>query len=178
MSLSRSLSIISAVLALAGCSSDDCGPHGAPVDGLTAMGSGAMLTFSGLRAGPNNDCPDPAAPKGVISLTIDTPPMSTNVFTVCIPRPDKLGHQALAFPGDVKLIDVTGSDASCSYMLDFTVQPTGTLTAAHVCGNGSSSAGFAMTVDAMASLQRTCGTTVDTIPVSLTGTIAVAGFMP
>ena len=175
MSLSRFLSITSVVLATTGCSSDDCGPHGAPVDGLAVMGSGVMLGYGGLVGGPHNDCKDPSAPSGVISMTIEG--MQTggsSLIDFCVPRPDRLGQHTLTIPTDLQVIDVFGMDASCSYMLDNTMPPTGTATAAHVCGGGYDKAGFAMTFDGMATLQRTCGTTVDTIPVSLTGTVAVA----
>jgi len=177
------LGLTSLALAGAGCG-DDCGPHGAPDDGLAVTGSGVMFTYSGLYGSPNMDCPDPNGPSNVVSLTIMGSQTNSgvcgsggNCFTLCIPRPDKLGDKALTFPTDARLIDLTGSDAACSYTLDGTQPASGGVTAAHICSDGTDAAGFAMTVDATAVLRRTCGTTIDTVAITLAGTTAVAGPM-
>lgn len=182
MSRSSFLSIISVVALASGCSDPDCGPHGAPAD-LAITGANVALSYGGLFGSPNNDCPDPTAPKGVVSLTVcgelTTAPggctgAGGGVLTLCISRPDKLGTP-LALGSDVQVIDVSGSDASCSYIADLTVTPSGTAKGAHVCGNGSDKAGFALTIDGQLALQRTCGATVDSVPVTIAGTVAVAG---
>jgi hypothetical protein len=175
MSPSSFLSITSALLVLHGCSGDDCGPHNAPSDGLQITADTVSLTYGGLFAGANNDCPDPSAPRGVVSLTVQgTQVGGTGIFTICIPRPDKLMSE-LALGTDIQLIDVTGSDASCSYAQDAGTMPSGNAFGMHVCNNGTSKAGFAMTFDGALGLQRTCGANVDVVPVQLTGTVAVAG---
>jgi len=69
MSRSSFLSIISVLVCANGCSDPDCGPHGAPAD-LAISGANVSLSYGGLSGSPNNDCPDPGAPKGVVSLTI------------------------------------------------------------------------------------------------------------
>jgi len=164
--------VVFAVFALPGCS-DDCGPHGAAVDGLSVMGNGVQIGYQDLAGSPNHDCPDAQAP--LLSLTITgTQIGGVDKFTVCVPRPDKL-EGGLAFGTSAQLVDVSASDASCSYVLDMTQPPSGTIKGAHVCDNGTNKAGFAMTVDGSLALTRTCGPTIDSVAVALTGTVAVAG---
>ena len=122
------------------------------------------LVFGDLVAGANNDCPDPAAPAGVISLTISGTEMgATGLVTFCVPRPDQLATMALPLGRRVKIIDLSASDAACTYAFDASKIPTGTAKGQGMCGNGSDAAGFAMIVDGFIGLQRTCGATVDTV---------------
>jgi hypothetical protein len=177
MSASRYLSIISLALAHGACSSPDCGPHGASPNGPTLMAPAASLTvtYGGLAAGENHDCPDPMAPAGIVSVTISNlhqTPMP-GVFTVCIPRNDRM-NGTLTFPDQIQLVDATGSDASCMYMIDSTQPASGTAIGAHVCGNGIDKAGFEMTFDVSFMLQRKCGAAIDSIAASLSGSVAVA----
>ena len=180
---SRFLSITSAALAAiaasgaGGCSGPDCGPGKAAADGLVASGSGVTLTYGGLMGSPNNDCPDPAAPKGVISLTITGMQTDgTGLVTICVPRPDRLGGaQALGIGGSaVQLVDLNGSSAGCTFALGAGTM-SGTISGRGVCDDGASKDGWAMTANATLPVMRTCGTNVDTISLTLAGTVAVAG---
>jgi hypothetical protein len=117
----------------------------------------------------------------VVSLTINgTQTDGTGLVTLCVSRPDLLesSEQRLGpnlSTSEVRVIGLTGSDASCSYMVDTTptaAVPTGSVTADGLCDGGMST-GFALAVDGFLSLRRTCGTTIDSVQVSLRGTVAV-----
>src|SRR5690242_10767801 len=114
MSHSRFLSITSALLlgATTACcgGNDSCGPGSAAPDGLTLTGSGVNVTYSMLTASANNDCPDPNAPAGVVSLTISgTQVGSAFPITFCVPRPDQLGSGVRQLGTDIKVVDI-GAD--------------------------------------------------------------------
>lgn len=171
------------ITSLAGCPSDgdECGPGDAPDDGLVATGLGVELTYGGLAAGPNNDCPVDGTPEGVISLTIagvqtDLP---GGLFTLCVPRPDLLSAgESLGIDDPasedpaVRVVDVSGADVSCEYDLDDTVPPTGTARAEGLC-DPTGAGGFALVLDGEVTLTRTCGAVIDSVVVQLTGTAAV-----
>jgi hypothetical protein len=98
---------------------------------------------------------------------------------LCVGRPDLLARQAQALGHDVagaevRLIDVRGTSGACSYTIDRGQPATGTATSTGLCGNGGDAAGFALSIDGAASLTRTCGTTVDSVHVTLHGKVAVA----
>jgi hypothetical protein len=167
--------------AVAGCGDDgeSCGPGDAPSVGLIATGDGQTLTYGGLRAGLNGDCPASDAPSGVISLTI-LGTATDGFITLCVSRPDRLATQPqtleLDAPGmdaEVHLVDVHGVANNCSFDIDKSKPATGTLSASGMCGNGVDPAGFAVVVDGALSLTRTCGDTVDSIAVTLRGRVAV-----
>ena len=182
MSRSRYLSSISAAalgLGAACCGGGEtCGPGAAAVDGLTLAGSGVNVAYTMLAASVNNDCPDPAAPSGVVSVTVTGTQVGTAFHVnLCIPRPDKLSAGPLALGTDVKIIDL-GADigGGCTLARDATQMPTGTVTATGLCNNGKDAAGFALTFDAgVVPMKRTCGAQVDVLNLALTGTVAVAG---
>ena len=167
----------------AGCSDDSCGPGDAPVNGLVASDSQITLTYGQLGAAQNNDCRDPDAPAGVISLTIrGMQTDATGFITLCVARPDLLAKQAQALGPDaagseVRLVDLSGTASTCRFTIDRTAsaQPiTGSVTSSGLCGNGSDAAGFALALDGAVSLARTCGTTTDSLRVTLNGRVAVA----
>jgi hypothetical protein len=174
------LSLIS--LAAAGCSDDGtCGPGAAPTSGLTASNADVTLVYGDLTFLAGNDCPDPTAPEGVVSLSLEgfQADGGAGRITLCIPRPDLLmsGARTLgttAAKADVQIIDLNGEVASCAYTFDSARAPTGTATATGVCANGNDPAGFALALDGGVSLTRTCGTMVDTIDVTLAGEVAIA----
>lgn len=170
-------SISAALAALGGCSSPTCGTSGAFEFGLTASNDQVSLVFGDLSASQNNDCPDPSAPSGVISLTITGSQMSpeTGLVTFCVPRPDQLETMSLPLGAGVKVVDTTATDtaSSCTFTLDSTMVPTGTVEGHDMCSNGTDKAGFGLVFDGFIGLRRTCGTTVDSISVGLTGTVAV-----
>jgi hypothetical protein len=165
----------------AGCGGgggDSCGPGGAPDSGIVASGGGLTLTYGQLRGSPNRDCPSAGAPAGVISLSIDgkqTDTGASGLITLCIGRPDLLASQSLPLGADVHLVDLSGTANGCMLTVDRSQPPGGTASASGLCGNGSDAAGFALVLDATVALTRTCGTTVDTVPVTLRGRVAVAG---
>jgi len=186
MSLSRFLSSTSVTclvgLGAAGCGGgdDSCGPGSAPAVGVVASGGSVSISYGTLSGSPNRDCPDAAAPDGVISLSImGTQSGGSGLITLCIGRPDLLAKQALSFgaePGaQVHVIDLNGSASNCTLTIDRNTPPSGTATSTGMCGNGADPAGFAMVLDAALTLTRTCGATVDSVPVTLRGSVAVAG---
>ena len=170
---SASLSITS-VLCCAWACSDGTKPKpdafcgaGSAGSSLDMVAGSATITYTDIRAGANNDCPDPMAPAGVVSMTIErlTPPL----ITICVPRPDKL-NGGLALGTDVHLVDAGGSAGSCTYQLDHTMPITGTISSTGLCNNGGSA--FALTIDAMFTELRTCGTQ-DTVSATISGTVMV-----
>lgn len=171
--------IAAAIAGAAGCGDDSCGPGGAPDTGLVASSSAVTLSYGQLTGGLNNDCPASDAPAGVTSMTIGGPQQGgQGLITLCVGRPDLLGKQALALGFDaaapVRIFDLTGSSNGCTFKVDRTMPATGMAQASGLCGNGSDAAGFALAVDATVSLTRTCGATVDSVPVMLHGRVAVA----
>lgn len=160
---------------------DTCGPGAASSSDLVASNADLTLTYESLTSLVGNDCPAADAPAGVISVSIEGHQLGddTQRFTICIPRPDLLntGGRTLGTSqsmADVRIFDVSGIAGGCTYALDSTVPPTGTVSGMGVCENGDSTAGFALEFDGTVSLARTCGATIDTVSVSLAGTIAVA----
>jgi hypothetical protein len=178
--MQRSLFLSSTSLTLAallgGCGDDTCGPGDAPDFGILASSADVTLTFGDLTSGLNNDCPDPAAPAGVVSVTIQGSQQNgPGLITLCVGRPDLLsaGSIPLGTMG-ARIIDLRGDDATgCMYTFDSTRPVAGDVSATGLCDNGASSDGYALTVDGNVSLKRTCVTTIDTIAVSFAGTAAV-----
>lgn len=164
---------------LGGCSGGaSCGPGGAPASGLLASSSEVTLTFGTFTSRAGNDCP--GADPSVVSLSIEgTQTGGTGLITFCVPRPDQLGDgdRTLGLDpsaADVRIVDLMGTTDTCSFAIDKTRLPTGTATGAGVCDNGTNPAGFALALDGALSLRRTCGTTVDSVAVTLTGTVAIS----
>jgi hypothetical protein len=176
----RRLLFLSAISVVAGCGDDDCGPAGAPDSGLLASANGIVMTYGSLRSGANNDCPDPMAPDGVISITVEGQQSDgTGNITLCIPRIDLLDHGTAPLgtsnsTGDsVRIIDLGGTANSCTFTLNSGSPPTGQVEAAGVCTNGTSPAGFALTFDGAVTLDRNCAGTMDQVTVTLRGKVAV-----
>lgn len=167
------------LLLLAGCNGDDdCGTMGAAADGLTASSVDVTLTFGQMISRAGSDCPDPATPD-IIAVTVEGRQTDgTGFITLCIPRPDllEMGNRTLGHTtstADIRIIDLDGAANNCTYKIDKTRVPTGMGAGMGVCDNGTNSAGFALVLDGAVSLTRTCGATVDTIGVKLSGTFAV-----
>ena len=172
------LSITSAV-ASGGCG-DDCGPQGAPDTGLLASANGVVITYGHLRSGANNDCPDPAAPMGVISLTLEGEQTDgTGNLTLCIPRIDVLNNgtaplgTSTSMPPTVRIVDLGGTSNNCTFTFNSGAPPTGSAEARGVCANGTSHAGFMLQLDGAASLNRNCSGAMDQVEVTLRGKVAV-----
>jgi hypothetical protein len=171
--------------ALAGCGDGEtCGPGGASKTGLTATGDNVALTWGTLTSGLNNDCPDSAAPAGVVSVTIfGFQSGGAGSITLCVSRPDlladgsqTLGHDAAS--AQVRIVDLNGDADVCTYSIDRSQPVTGTATASGLCDNANDPAGFAITLDATLTFERTCDATTDTVQVMLRGTNAVATQVP
>lgn len=183
MSRSPYLSSISVALlatgaACCGGGGETCGPGAAAANGTELAGTGVDVRYTMLKALVNNDCPDPAAPSGVISVTISGTQEGTAFpLTLCIPRPDLLASQPLALGTDVKIVDLSADlGAGCTLARATSQAPTGTVTATGLCNNGKDPAGFALTFDSdVVPMKRTCGAQVDVLNLALTGTAAVAG---
>jgi hypothetical protein len=162
--------------ALLGCPShsQECGPPSsgsATAFGLV-LGTTIQATYGDLKSGGNNDCPAAGAPSGVVSVTISGSEMgSAGIVTFCIPRPDELASAPASLGSGVEIIDFSGGAGSCTYAIDQTQPITGTVTADGLCGEGS--AGFALTFDGGFTVDRTCGSAMDTVPVTLTGDVLV-----
>lgn len=166
------LSSISGVVAT-GCS-DDCGPGGASASGLLVSSADVTLNYGNFSSGANNDCPDPMAPSGVVSLTVDgTQVDSTSLITLCIPRPDLLAKADQPIGTGLRIIDVFGDKDGCTYALDTSRLATGTAHASGMCDNGTNDAGYALGITGNISLRRTCGATIDSIAVEISGMVAV-----
>lgn len=169
------LAISSSLLAGA-CSGDSCGSPGSAEYGLVVSSDQVMLAYGDLRAGANNDCPAADAPSGVVSLTISGTQMpgsgGSGLITFCIPRPDQLASDQ-PLGSAVKIVDLSGTDATCSYTLDHSHLPTGSAHGLGVCSNGTDKTGFGLVFDGFIGLTRTCGTTVDSVSVGITGDVAV-----
>jgi hypothetical protein len=163
------------VLALPGCG-DDCGPGGASPEGLVASSADVTLRYGGLLSGANNDCPDPAAPAGVVSLSLHgSQSGGTGLITLCMPRPDKLAGGSGSLGTDLRIIDLNGDDGTgCTYALNAGRPVLGTVRTSGMCDVGTHPAGYALIVEGNLSLDRDCPTMSDTIAVAFAGTIAVA----
>lgn len=179
-SASRFLSAISLVV-LGGCPSDpECGTGGAPEAGLLVEGTDVALEFGSLEYGQNNDCPIDGTPEGVISLTIAGRQVGgPGLITFCIPRPDTIGGGEALIADDptletpeVRVVDILGEAAGCSFSFDDAVEPTGTARTEGLCEAGASLEGFAFVIEGQAQLTRTCGADVDTVTVTLSGRTA------
>lgn len=168
------LSSISGLLA-AGCGDDECGPGGAPQNGLVASSAEVTLTYGNFTSGANNDCPEVDMSTGIISLTItgtQTGTAATNYATFCIPRPDKLAD-GVPIGSGLRIVDLNGEADGCTYSFVGGSVPTGTARATGLCDNGKDPAGYALVVDGNIVLRRTCPTATDMIAVTLSGTVAV-----
>ncbi|MGE0549599.1 MAG: hypothetical protein AB7O24_08480 [Kofleriaceae bacterium] len=178
-SLSLCLSSISLVAACNG-EDDTCGASGAPDVGLLASSADATLTYGNLSALAGNDCPAPDAPEGVISLSIEGMQVDgAGLITLCIPRPDLLmdGERTIGITSsmaDIRIIDLTGAFEGCTFALDTTRPPTGHMVASGVCANGEDPAGFKLEAHGNVSLRRTCGSTIDSIALALSGSVKVS----
>lgn len=162
---------------LAACSDDaTCGPPPAAISTITTAGA-AELTYGDFTVSANNDCPDAAAPAGVVSLTIAGTQASTSApITFCLPRPDLAETgRALALGSELQVIDVTGTDANgCAVSLVRPVMATGTAQALGMCEKGAAQVGFALQLDGTVRAQRTCiGQAAVGVDLTLRGTVAL-----
>jgi hypothetical protein len=170
------------LILMSGCSSNDdnCGPDTAAETGIKLVGAtpGDNIAFGPLKAGLNNDCPDPTAPTGVISVTIDGAQLGGAApITFCVPRPDLLSKGPLSVGSDFQIVDVSTNEiAGCRYSLLRSTPPTGTASAIGLC-KSNICPGFSLVLDVQVSLTKKCGTAPDQIvrlPLSGTTTVMPA----
>ncbi len=170
----RSLFLSSISLLLVACGDDVCGPGNAATFGIAASSADVALVFGNITSGLNNDCPDPDAPAGIVSMTLQgTQQNGPGLLTLCIGRPDLLATQPLTFGTSVRIIDLNGEVEDCTYSFDSTRPVLGDATATGLCDNGANAAGYALTVDAALSMRRMCPAMNDTIAVTFEGTSAI-----
>ncbi len=176
-SIDRAVALGLVGLALGACSGDTCGPTSAAIDGLTLAGTGVDVAYTGLTASGNNDCPETGAPVGVVSLTIAGAQRGGAFpITLCVPRPDRLGEDPVALGSAVQIVDLTADlGGGCTLSRATTGAITGTASASGLCGAGVDPAGFALTIDGVVPMKRTCASGTDVLMLALSGTIAVAG---
>ncbi len=181
-SVNSPLLFLSTISLVAACSDDGggtCGTGAAPAGPINATATDVSLAYENLSSLSGNDCPDPAAPSGVISLSIEGTQVGggTGRLTLCVPRPDLLDEgRALgstASMGELRVIDFSGAANGCTFTYDSTTPPTGTGRATGICKNGTDAAGFALELNGVVTLKRTCGATIDTVTVIVSGTVAV-----
>jgi hypothetical protein len=169
------LSSISGLVA-SGCS-DDCGPpSNASAQGLIVSSADVKLTYGNITTSPNNDCRDPMAPAGVISLTLEGSQVdaaTTRLLTLCIPRPDLLAKMDTAFGDNIRIIDLNGEKDGCTYEYESARPATGTVHAIGMCDNGTHAAGYALGFEGNLSMRRTCPTMSDTIALEVGGVVAI-----
>ncbi len=165
---------------VAGCGGDDeCGPGDAPADGVTALANGTV-TFGSFTSSPNNDCTTGEQTSlSIEGIQVSPEPVGaiTPKIAFCIPLPDSVGTEPMALGFDdtdpVRLVDVNASVDPCTYRLNFTVDPSATITFSGYCGDGIDDAGYAITLAGSVTLRETCGTDLDTFSVDLAGSAAV-----
>lgn len=173
----RSLFLSSiSLFAHTGCS-DDCGPGDAEAFSLLASDATTALEWGNLTSSPNNDCPDPVAPAGVVSLTLSgSQKDGPGLITLCISRPDLLaaGEVPLSTSGTgVRIVDLSAQSMGCQYMLESLRPVLGTAASTGICNNGTHKDGYALTVNGNLSMSRTCETSTTTVALSFNGTVAV-----
>ena len=174
MLMRRLLVLSAACAALAGCPGPSCGPPpGTPLT-LSITAGSATLVFNNFTSSANNDCTAPDAPSGVVSLEIDSKQNGVSGLSLCVARPDLLGTSPQEIGTGVLVEGFFGNDGTCTYALDNSAPPTGTVSGKGVCGNGTDPAGYALVLAGSATLTRTCGTSIDTVQVAIDGTVAVA----
>jgi hypothetical protein len=171
----RALLLLAALAVLPACPTDEsCGPSDAVGDGLVLAGSGVNIRYHDLHAGANNDCPDAAAPEGVVSLTIAGIQVGgSDGITFCVPRPDLLADP-LPLGTGIEIVDIGAAADGCTYVRNTVQAPGGTANAEGICMNGTDPAGFAFVVNGQVSVDRTCnGNPTETLRLDLTGVVSV-----
>lgn len=156
--------------------SGTCGPGDVTGSTIAGVGGADTIAYADFTAMENNDCPDPNAPAGVISVTIagaQSTPAGQAFLSFCLPRPDQLSRsETLTLGSDLQVVDVQGDLGDCQWQAVTAV--TGTADLEGYCGVAG---GFALTVDGTATLTKHCMTTGGDTPVTVTlsGTALVSG---
>lgn len=167
---------ILAALALAACGGDDdgpdddgpdaggdaCGPGGVTDAVGVAPATGEPATFGQFHSSANNDCTAPGG--GPTSLTLQgaqvDPADPARFLVLCLPSPDRIGEEPVSIADDslVQLVDLVAMPADgCRVELDRERAPSGEVSFAGYCDDGSDPAGYALSFDAQVPVLRTCG---------------------
>jgi hypothetical protein len=191
---SSSLSSTSLLVLLAGCPSGDDPPFCGTVGGdetIEVASDERSVRFGLVTAGANNDCPAPAPPDGLISVTVfaeQVEPAGAAVLTFCLPRPDLLegdegGVTVPLLPdtqpageGDrVHLIDVQAAHPDgCRWEGAVGAVPSGTVTFRGLCGDAVDEGAWDLTIDAEVDVTETCEGEPDVdVAVTIEGTATV-----
>lgn len=163
---------------LCGCADDgDCGPGDAPTDGMTLTVGSDVVQFDRWTSSPNNDCPEAGHPT---SLTVDGIQAGGSFHvTFCLPRPDELGGSVdLSDDSLIQVITVSAEINGCTVSKDAQATPSGSATFTGYCGDGSSSAGYALELAGSVSGTQTCNMTDTPVTIELGGRFAVEALMP
>lgn len=172
-----SLALLLSLAAPAGCGDDDsCGPGDEEAPGLRVE----AVTFGEFAASANNDCP-PSAGEHPTAVTIQgeqvEPAVSGQFLVLCLPRPDLIDDQPVSLVDSerIEVVDLFGQDADgCEIRYDDTAQPGSAAVTFHgFCGNGTDSAGFAMSVTGTLPVTRTCDGNSTATSAALGGRAAV-----
>jgi hypothetical protein len=171
-------SFLFSISLLAACPSPapTCGIGDVTTSTLGASGGGDTVAYGEWRASENNDCPDPAAPSGVVSVTINaaqTSPTGTASFGLCLPRPDLVAESGDATldlgSADLQLTDVQGALGGANCRWHDARNATGSAHFTGFCGAGSTD-GFAIAVTGTATVTRSCdGAADEDVTLTLSG---------
>lgn len=168
-------------IALAGCGGGsggggECGPDIATgVMTATDADDTVALELDNFVALPADQCPDPAAPEGTISLTIRGSHVeSGGAFVICVPRPDRLQATGHAGAGEIELSGFEATQDGCSFEPSPGAGGFGGLDVGGFCDGGADPAGFRMSTSIQISTRRDCAGTVTTVQLLFAGTVEVA----
>jgi hypothetical protein len=182
------------VLALAACGDDDatevCGPSDDAGDAITVSAESQVFRFASFTVAANNDCPAPAPPAGLISVTIfsqQIEPAGTGLITLCLPRPDLVEGVGVEVPLDpdnhpaeaddrAHTIDVDADLGNgCRWVLDAATPPDGTATFTGVCGDAEDARGFELALaGTVALIERCTGMPDRAVTATLAGSVVVS----
>jgi hypothetical protein len=164
--------LLAALCAACGDDDGECGPAGAPADGVTVTAGADAITYGEFGAGANRDC-------GLDSITLDglqlEPAAVDFHMTFCIPDPANLpaAPVELADPR-VMVINVSAEVDGCVLSIDRADPPEGTIEFRGLCDGGQHEAGFAIALDGTVPGERACpGVAPEPVALVLAGGAAV-----
>ena len=140
-----------------GCA-DVCSIGGAPVDGLVAAAAdhATAMTFGGLRGRADGTC-ELAVMGDQVGGT------GGGWLSLCVHGDGDIGT-------DIEVLSLAGVANNCELALDRSAPVAGV---GHTEGHCDGHPGFALVLDATATMTRTCATGIDTLAVTLRGRVAV-----
>ena len=161
------------VAACGGGSGGVCGPDIATgVITASDPDETVSLVYDNFTAAPGL-CDDPAAPAGVVSLSIRGRHENGGEFAFCIPRPDRLEETGRVGGGELELLSTDASTQGCTFELSPGAGGFGGAEVGGFCGGGLDPAGFRFTSSIQTSVRRDCVGTVTTLTMVFIGTVEV-----